>query len=131
MKTYDPSQVSVVIGGAIIKSWNTVTVAMDEDRNVLSAGTTGEATRTKNANRLGTIVIDMPQTSEDNLKLTAELALDVPLPCAIIDTGGNSIHVMPQGVIMKSPDSEYGKENGTREWTVAGNIPDPQIVGGN
>lgn len=131
MKTYDPSEVSVVIGGVIVKSWNEVTVAMEEDRNVLDTGTTGETTRTKNANRLGTIVIDMPQTSEDNLKLSGLLALDVPVPCAVIDSGGFSLHVMPQGVIMKSPDSGYGKENGTREWTITGDIPDPQVVGGN
>lgn len=131
LKTYNPSEVSIVIGGAIIKSWDSVTVSMEEDRNVLTSGTTGEATRTKNANRLGTMVVILPQSSEDNLKLSAELALDAPIPCAIIDTGGNSIHVMPEGVIMKSPDAEYAKDHGTREWTVSGNIPDPQTVGGN
>lgn len=131
MKTYDPSEVSVVIGGAIIKSWDEVSVVMEEDRNVLSAATTGEATRTKNANRLGIIEITLPQTSGDNLALSGLLAIDVPVPCAVIDSGGASLHIMPQGVIMKSPDSGYAKENGTRVWTIKGNISDPQIVGGN
>ena len=31
VKTYDPSQVAIIIGGRIIKSWNTVTVTRDED----------------------------------------------------------------------------------------------------
>ena len=131
MKTYSPKEVSVVIGGAIIKSWDEVSVVMDEDRNVLSSATTGESTRTKNANRLGKIEITLPQTSEDNLALSGLLAIDTPIPCAVIDSGGNSLHVMPLGVIMKSPDSGYAKENGTRIWTIAGNLPDPQIVGGN
>ncbi len=131
MKTYDPKEVAVIIGGAIIKSWNTVTVAMLEDQNTFSASTTGEPTRTKNANKLATITLVVPQASEDNAALSTLLIADTVIPCSVIDTAGNSLHVMAEGVIVKSPDAEYAKEDGEREWVITGNINNPQVVGGN
>ena len=52
VKTYDPLQVSIIIGGSIIKSWDQVVVSRDNDRWNFSEGTSGEVTRTRNAGRL-------------------------------------------------------------------------------
>jgi hypothetical protein len=131
MKTYDPTQVSIIIGGAIIKSWDIIAVAMAEDKNTFTPSTTGQLTRTKNANKQGTFTLTLPQASEDNAVLSGLLKVDGVIPCAVIDTGGFSIHSMAEGVIVKSPDAEYGKESGTREWMITGSINDPQVVGGN
>jgi len=130
MKNYNPKEVTLIIGGRIIKSWNTVRVAMDEDEWTFTAGTTGESTRTKNANKLGSLVITSPQASEDNAFMSAFQASGTLIPCSVVDKSGTSIHVMAKGTVVKMPDAEYGKEAGEREWTVKGDI-ETNLVGGN
>ena len=70
VKTYNPQEVSIIAGVIALSSWNQVVVEMDEDGWMFTSGTTGEATRTKNANLLGTFTITVPQTSADNDILT-------------------------------------------------------------
>ena len=130
VKTYDPGQVSLIVGGSIIKSWNTIAVAKDEDDWSFAAGTTGEVTRTKNLNRLGAITITLPQTSQDNGVLSAFAVTGGLLSCIVKDASGRSLHVMPEGTVVKPADSEYGKESGEREWMVKGSIVE-MTVGGN
>ncbi len=130
VRTYDPGQVSVIVGGTIIKSWNTIRVAKDEDDWTFNAGTSGEVTRTKNLNRLGGITLTLPQTSQDNAVLSAFSVAGGLLSCIVKDASGNSLHVMPEGTVVKPADSEYGKESGEREWMVKGSIVE-MTVGGN
>lgn len=131
VKTYDPSLVSLIAGGSIIKSWNSVSVIVDEDKFTFTKGTTGEVTRTRNPVMLGTITITLPQTSEDNGVLSAFEVAANTIPCIVTDRNGTSLHIMPQGTIVKPPDAEYGKEAGEREWIIKGQIKEPNIVGGN
>jgi hypothetical protein len=131
VKTYDPSQVSVIIGGSIIKSWETVKAGRDNDRFKFTEGTSGEVTRTKNASLMGTITLTLPQASADNATLSAFEVAGTLIPCMVVDKGGTSLHTMPEGTIVKVPDAEYGKDAGTREWIIKGEITDPSIVGGN
>jgi hypothetical protein len=130
VKTYDPSQVSLIVGGTIIKSWNKVSVVKDEDSWTFSAGTSGEVTRTKNLNRLGTITVTLPQTSADNGMLSAFAVSGALLSCIVKDGSGRSLHVMPEGTVVKPADSEYGKESGEREWSIKGSVVE-MTVGGN
>lgn len=130
VKTYDPSQVAIIIGGRIIKSWNTVTVTRDEDGWTFSAGTSGESTRTKNLNKLGMIEIDMPQTSEDNAILSAFEIAGNTLNSSVIDKGGTSVALVPEGTVVKSADSEFAKESGSRVWQIKGDLVG-FVVGGN
>jgi hypothetical protein len=130
VKTYDPGQVSLIVGGTIIKSWDKIAVAMDEDDWSFAAGTSGEVTRVKNLNRLGAITIALPQTSADNAVLSAFRVSGALLPCIVKDASGNSLHVMPEGTVVKPADSEYGKEAAQREWMVKGAITE-MTVGGN
>ena len=129
-KTYSPGEVSVIVGRSIINSWNTVTVARNEDRNFLSVGTQGEVTRTKNLSNLGTITITLPQSSADNASLSAKEIANGIESISIIDKSGNSVAVMPEGVITGVPESEFGKELSEREWVYQGDLP-VYVVGGN
>lgn len=131
-KSYIPENVSVIIGAGIIQSWNEVTIEMAEDRWTFKAGTTGEVTRTKNANKLGTITLKIPQTSTDNAVLSALYLAGAQIPCLIKDNEGTSIHTMPAGTLVKMPNAIYGKESGEIEWQIKGDIPDAMnILGGN
>jgi len=129
-KTYDPSQVAIVVGGSIIKSWNIVTVTRDEDGWSFSTGTSGEVTRTKNLNKLGMLELVLPQTSADNAILSAfEIAGNV-LVSSVIDKSGASVALMPEGTVVKAADSAYDKESGDRTWQIKGDMVG-FVVGGN
>jgi len=130
MKTYSPEEVSIIIGGSIIKGWETVTVSRDEDEWSFVAGTDGESTRTKNANKLGMFELVMSQSSEDNLVLSSFSVSGSLLNSAIKDNSGNSLHVIPAATIVKPADAEYGKEAGNRTWQAKGDLS-VHVVGGN
>jgi len=129
-KTYTPDQVSLIVGGSIIKSWNKVTIKRDEDGWSFSAGTSGEVTRTKNLNTLGAITITMPQTSADNAVMSAYEVSDALLSCFVKDNGGASLYALPEGTVIKPADSEFGKDASEREWTIKGALA-AFTVGGN
>lgn len=130
LKTYDPKQVSVIVGGSIIKSWNTVTAARDNESWMMTTGTQGESTRTKNANKMGAITLVLPQASDDNAILSAYEISGAQISISIIDKSGISLHSMPEGTVTKTPDAEYGNEAGEREWIIRGDLP-IHVPGGN
>jgi hypothetical protein len=130
MKTYDPSEVSIIVGGTIIKSWNLVTPEFDEDGWTFSTGTSGESTRTKNLNKMGTITLTLPQSSADNDILSGLQVAGALLPVSIIDKSGSTIITMPEGTIVKLPAAEMAKEAGEREWIIKGDMP-ASFIGGN
>lgn len=131
MKNFDPEQLSVIIGGSIIKNWNTVVVEYDETRWTFKSGTRGEVTRVKNLNKLGRIGITMDMSSDDNDILSAYFNADTVVSCIIKDNNGTSLITMPKGTVSDAPSSEFGKEATEREWNIRGKIPDPVVFGGS
>ena len=130
LKTYDPSEVSVAFGASLLTGWNTVRPSRAEDGVTFSVGTNGEITRSINANKLGTITLTYPQASAENLILSGYEASKVTVPVTILDKSGTSMFIMKFGTVVKPPDSELGKEAGTREWAITGEMP-VMVVGGN
>lgn len=131
LKTYDPSEGILAVGGALLESWNTITPDFAEDQNLMSVGTTGEVTRTKNANRLGTITINLPQTSSDNAVLSALALADTVINISFIDKSGTSVITIPSGVFVKQPSGVFGKDaaDGSRDWQLTGKMT--WVGGGN
>ena len=129
-KTYNPGEVSLVIGGSIINSWNSITVARNEDKNFATVGTQGEVTRTVNVSNLGTITVVLPQSSADNAILSAKEIANGIESIGVMDKSGDSIATMPEGFITTVAESEFGKESGEREWVFMGDLP-VYVVGGN
>lgn len=130
MQSYDPSQVSIIIGTVIAENWESVSVDQDEDSFTLVAGASGEVTRTKNSNRIGTIELIIKQSSVTNPLLTALHDTDSIMPIEIVDKSGNSLHAIPQGTITKPPTGDYGKELADRTWLMKGRL-DINLHGGN
>ena len=126
LHTYDPKQVSVVVGGATLSGYaddTFVEVARDEDMWALNIGADGEGARSKSNNRSGTVTITLQQTSEGNrilsdLAVADELTNSGVFPCLVKDSSGASIHVAEQAWVQKMPDSAYARESGTREWVI-------------
>ncbi|MCK5127629.1 MAG: DUF3277 family protein [candidate division Zixibacteria bacterium] len=130
LKTYSPGEVSLTIGGSIINSWNSITVARNEDKNFATVGTQGEVTRTVNASKLGTITIVLPQASADNATLSAKEISNGIESIGVLDKSGNSIVTMAEGFMTGVAESAFEKEEGEREWVFQGSL-DAYVVGGN
>jgi len=130
MRTYDPSQVSVVFGTSLLTGWDTVRISREEDGVTFTVGTSGEVTRAINHNKLGTITLTYPQTASENLILSGYEATKATVPVTVIDKSGTTINIMKFGTVVKPPDSDLGKEPTTREWLIRGELP-VMTVGGN
>lgn len=137
-KTYDPSEVSVIIGGQIITGFDegdSIEVAMNEDAFTLKVGSQGDATRTKNANLSGTLKLVLQQASEANAVLQGLLTQDQlsgngTFPFLVRDNSGNDVHKAETAWVKRQPNAAYGKESGTREWMIeSGRVL--SILGGN
>ena len=130
MRNYDPNEVSLIVGGAII-AFDSMTLERDEDAFTYSAGTSGESTRTKNANVLATLTITLPQSSRSNDSLSLLYQAGEAVPVLIKDNLGTTIAGMPLATASKLPAINFEKESTTREWMIKGDMPDTAFVGGN
>lgn len=138
LKTYDPAEISVIIGGAVITGFmdgTFIKCSRNEDAFAIKVGSTGEVTRTKNANRSGRIELTLQQTSESNgilsgFALADELSGDGVVPVLIRDNTGKDLHKTEQAWVVKMPDGGNSKEELGRVWILeCGNLQ--MFLGGN
>lgn len=122
MRTYNPKEVSILVGTSLLTGWDNVRIVRAEDGVMFAVGTQGEVTRTINQNKLGSFVITMQQSSIDNETLSALEISKLAVPCTVIDKSGTTVAVIDLGTVVKIPDSDMGKEAGTREWTITGEM---------
>lgn len=130
-RTYNPEKVALVVGGSLLKSWNSIKITRDEPKWNFTTGTRGESTRTKNLNSMGTIEITVPQSSADNDVLSAYAISDAAIPCMVKDNSGSSIATMPKGTVVQLPEMTMSKEPTDRVWQIKGDLVDPMVVGSN
>lgn len=130
VKTYGREDVTVIVGGTIVTDFDSVKVAKNDDRFTMKEGSHGEVTRSKKSNKLGSITITLPQTNTINGDFTAYHDADALVEVEVKDNNGESLHLMPQGTFVKTPDVGYEEEAGSHEWIIAGPIPTNHI-GGN
>jgi hypothetical protein len=124
MKTYDPKQVQVVVGGVPIQGYADGTFIRVGRRNVaweMVTGADGESARAKSNDNSGFIEIELMQTSSSNQHLSNianadELSNAGVVPIMVKDNSGFSLHVSEQSFIEKKPDAAYAKTNQTRVW---------------
>lgn len=122
MRTYNPEDGSLLVGISLLTGWNNVRIGRAEDGAMFSAGTSGEITRTINLNKLGSFVITTQQSSIDNETLSALEISKLAIPVSFIDKSGTTVAIIDLGTVIKIPDSDFGKEAGTREWTITGEM---------
>lgn len=138
VKSYAPDKVAVIIAGVPLTGFadgTFVTVSRNSDTFTPVIGADGEVARTKSSDRSGTIVVTLMQSSNGNdllsgLHVADEASMTGAFPAAITDTEGRTVLMSDTCWIQKPADSEYGKELGSREWTIyAANLN--IFVGGN
>lgn len=139
MKTYDPKQVQVIVGGIPLRGYADGSFIRVAPRNaawVLDVGADGEAARAKSNDYSGSIEVELMQSSESNIHLSNVLLVDKTnnagvVPITIRDTSGRSLHFSEQCFLEQAPESAYSKSNETRVWRFLCADMDINFVGGN
>ena len=138
VRTYDPKQVLVIIGGIPMSGFadgTFVSVERTSDTFTKVSGADGIISRSKTNDRSGSLKFTSAQTSPSNdiltgIALADELANAGVVPVLIKDNSGRSVYVSAFGWVKKPPVSEFGKEITNREWTL--DLADLDVfVGGN
>ncbi len=124
MKTYDPKQVQLIVGGVIGSGYadgTFITVARANDAYLMAMGTDGEGTRIKSNDKSGTFELVLQQSSSFNQHLSNLLLADEAdnagiVPVMLKDGSGSSLYLAEQAYIKKAPDAAFGKDIGTRTY---------------
>lgn len=123
---YDPKNITVIIGGKIIRGYNEATfckVERNEDMYNLVVGVDGIGSRAKSNNKSGKVTLGLHQTSRSNddlsaLALADELTGAGAVPMLIRDSGGRTLISAATAWITKQADAEYQKTISDRTWTI-------------
>lgn len=118
-KTYDPMDVSVIVGGVFLTGFgeDLVTVAKDEENFSTSVGAQGDVVRTKVNNPLGTITVTLQGTSPQVPYLDGLGNSNKIVSVSVVHSGTpKQTNTATQAYLKKPADREYGAEAGDRSY---------------
>jgi len=126
MATYDPKDLSVIVGGIPITGFapgSFVTITYDEDSWALSVGPDGEAVRSKSNVKSATVELSLMHGAIANQVLSgfrvADEATNAGLvPLQILDRGTGTLHSAEAAWVQKQPDMDYQPEAQPIGWTL-------------
>jgi hypothetical protein len=123
IKTYAPGQTILSIGGNLISGFmdgTFITVEREVDAYTKVTGADGEVSRTRNANRSGSLTMTLKQTSNSNYVMGGIAALDETADGGIVDVliqdNLGNVSFAGQGWVRKQPNQELAAEQTGREW---------------
>lgn len=124
VKTFDPKQFSIIVGGKIISGFadgTFIKITRHEQAFMLKVGVDGEGARAKSGNRSGTFEVSIMNSSASNDDLSAfaladEISGSGVVPVLVKDGSGRTVAEATTAWVQKFPDSEFGKEIGERTW---------------
>ncbi|MNX69384.1 hypothetical protein D3C86_1006010 [compost metagenome] len=144
--TYNPKEVTLVIGGYIFTGWQTITIAKSVKTFTPIRGIRGKNTRVRNRDTSATITIVLLQTSQGNDVFSQILEQDINFGTALIslslqDGSGSSVFDSSEAYVTGFPVTTYSGQFEYRTWeifcqstgsyTVAGNSnPSNSLLGG-
>lgn len=126
VKTYDPKQVSLIVGGNIITGFTDGTfIVAERNENMwnLKVGVDGIGTRAKTNNQSGKLTITLHQSSPSNDALSAlaasdELSNTGAVPVLMKDNSGRTVVTALTAWIQKYANGEFAKEVANRVWVL-------------
>ena len=126
VRTYDPKQVLISVGGIPMSGFADGTFATFErssDTFSKVSGADGIVSRAKSNDRSGTFTFTLAQTSPANDFLSGFAFLDESknlgiVPILVKDSAGATLLLSAYGWVKKPPKVEYGKEITNREWVM-------------
>ena len=128
LKQYDPKEVTITWDGVFlnegIASGTFITIARNVRQFTLNVGGDGGGTRVRNPDRSATVTVTMRMGSQTNALLSDRILdeeADPPIPhittLTIKDNSGNTLVEAPEAFLDGPPDTTFGTEEGTLEWT--------------
>lgn len=122
MRTYDPRDVQVIVGGNILTGFadgGFVKCEKQEDNYETHVGAQGEVSRSRNANPLGTITITLQSTSPSNAVLNRLAKSRNTFAARVVDRNtGNVTAGGSECWVQKPADREWGDEVSDVEWVI-------------
>jgi hypothetical protein len=136
--TYASDEVQIIVGGVPMSGLadgTFVSISRDEQAFTKVTGADGSTSRSKSANRAGSITITLKQTSPANDVLSGFMIADEQsnngvVPVMVKDTGGRTLHYASAAWVQQMPDQDFAKEINSREWVMDCARID-SFVGGN
>ena len=138
VRTYDPKNVIVTIGGVPMSGFSDGTF-LEIDRNEptwnVVVGADGLVTRGKTNNFSGTLTLTLKQSSPSNDVLSGLMAIDEAtnrgvFPILVKDLSGNSIYFGGRCWVTQYANSTFGKDISDRQWVLMMDEAD-MFVGSN
>lgn len=122
IKTYNPTQVAIILGGAIVTGWNRVSVSYEDDAYEHSVGTDGEEMRSKKNDLRATMTLALTQSSDSNQVISALAAADRAtdggtIPVLIKDNSGSTVVESESAWVKKTADMSRERGPSDVEWT--------------
>lgn len=128
-KTYNGAEVSVYIAGILIRGGladgEFLRIEQEADDWLDVVGTDGEVTRSKSNDRRATATLILMQSSDGNDLLSQLSNLDQTTPGGagvgsfqVRDQNGRARYNAAACWISKAPNVSFGREVGSREWTI-------------
>lgn len=121
VKTYDPQNVTVIIGGIYLTGFgeDMLEVEKDEDNYGVRVGAQGDVVRTKVNNPLATITVTLLSTSPQVAYMDSLGKSGKIVPVSIIHAGDTKETVTSEKAFIKKPATRtYGNEAEDREYEI-------------
>lgn len=127
LKSYDPALVLCSLGSIGLSSFadgTFIEVSRNEDAFSELVGANGDVVRARNRNKSGTVVVTLLAGAPENDLLSAlaeedELAGTGVRPFLVKEANGTTVCSGQNAYVRKVATAGFGKESGTREWTIA------------
>ncbi len=121
---YDPKQVSLIFGGALITGFaegSFINIEYNNDLFTLAVGSDGEATRSKSNNNSARVTVTLMPGSVGNALLNTAFQADKAggagaLPLAITDRSTGSSFAAEGAWVVKDPGKDFQTEGQPMEW---------------
>lgn len=126
LNSYSPKDVSVSFNGIAITGFaedSMVRIRRNSEILTETVGAQGELSLTKNADKTGEVEVELLQTSESNIALSALLFASefggglIPVGEIIVtDPSGSNLTLAHNAYIKTPPEIELGKDQASRVW---------------
>lgn len=126
IRTYNPKQVIVTLGGHIVSGYaedSFVSIEGNGDGITRKVGCNGEIVRSVSPDRTFNVKISLLQTSETNSWLQNMQSLDIDtgegmFSIEVKDLRGGTLFFAADAWIVKPAARGYGRESSNREWDI-------------
>jgi len=119
---YDPTKVSVVMGGVPLRGFadgDMVSIEYTNDQRSVHVGTQGEGRHIKSNDLSGTATVRLADYSPSNDALMLIHRADTPLPLVVTDKSTNAgLFFAASAMVQRVPNMVKGSEASMNEWVL-------------